>query len=140
MQAQDSNRPIKALLVYNQDDPLSGLSLALQTQPAETSRARTCQQAIRLIQGSDDQPDVVFTDTSLPDGTWADVVSAARQAPSPVDVIVVSRWPDVKVYVDALERGAFDYMSPPFRAVEVDHVLKCATSDVVARRLSSPSA
>lgn len=137
---QDLKTNVKALLVYNQDEPLSELRRALETQPMETHRARTCRQATDYLHESSDRPHVIFTDTTLPDGTWEDVLRVAREAPSAADVVVISRWPDVKVYIDALERGAFDFMTPPFREVELDHVLRCATTDVAARRASAGAA
>jgi hypothetical protein len=42
---------------------------------------------------------LVFTDTSLPDSTWADVVKMANEVASPVDVIVVGAKEDMGLYV-----------------------------------------
>ena len=50
----------------------------------------------------------------------------ARRMPSPVPVVVVSRYVDVDLYLDALEKGAWDYIVPPFRAADLAYVVNGA--------------
>ncbi|HEV2176354.1 MAG TPA: hypothetical protein VGW33_04010 [Terriglobia bacterium] len=132
--------PIIALLVYSDESPLAGLRVALAGQSVETYRARTCQHTRSFLGKANQHPHIVFTDTALADGAWTDVLAAAGEAQSAVDVIVVSRWLGMKVYVDALERGAFDFMTPPFEVPELNHVLRRAAHDVLARRVSTSMA
>ncbi len=122
-----------ALLVYDQEDPLGRLIGPLETQSIETCRARTCQQALPILEKGN-PPHLVFTDTTLPDGTWADVLALAAGARAPVSVIVVARLPDVRLYVEVIQRGAFDFISPPFVASELAHILRCVTDNVFTRR------
>ncbi|MCL5670717.1 MAG: hypothetical protein M1423_05390 [Acidobacteria bacterium] len=70
----------------------------------------------------------VFADAELADGTWADVLALAATAQGPVPVAVVSRYADTKLYLQALEKGAADFIVPPFGVYEVAHVLRCAIS------------
>jgi len=128
-----TNERISAILVYDQSDPLGALKLALERQAVKTKRARNCREALRLLQGSS-PPQVVFTDTQLPDGTWADVIHLAQGACAPVNVIVVSRLVDVKFYIRAIEGGAFDFIAPPFQPAELAHVVRCAAGNALQRR------
>ena len=79
-------------------------------------------------------PELVFTDTQLPDGTWSDVVRLAEGARAPVNVIVVSRLVDIPLYVRAIEQGAFDFITPPFESADLAYVIRCAAGNVLRRR------
>ncbi len=86
-----------------------------------------------MLKGSS-VPHLIFTDTALPDGTWADVLSLAADTIEPANVIVVSRIVDIKLYIEAIECGAFDFIVPPFAAADLVHVLRCAVWNVMHRR------
>jgi hypothetical protein len=69
---------IRALLVYADAEPLRSLKLTLQGLPVEIDQVHTCQQARNSLKRAIKRPDIVFTDTALPDGTWRDLLSIAR--------------------------------------------------------------
>jgi FixJ family two-component response regulator len=77
---------------------------------------------------------LVFTDTQLPDGTWADILATAEKAALPVNVIVVARVVDTRFYVETIESGAFDFVTPPFYPTDLAHVVRCACDNAIARR------
>jgi FixJ family two-component response regulator len=77
---------------------------------------------------------LIFTDSQLPDGTWADVVRLAGNARTPTSVIVVSRLVDVRFYLDALENGAFDFIAPPFEPMELAHIVQCGVANTLSMR------
>ena len=54
--------------------------------------------------------------------------AGGRQVP----VIVVSRVVEINLYIDALEKGASDFIVPPFYHQDISHVLKCAVQANVA--------
>jgi DNA-binding NtrC family response regulator len=120
---------ISALLIHDEPEPLDALDLELASQSVKTRRARTCQEAVHVLAGAD-PPHLIFTDTTLPDGSWDDVLSLAAKAAEPISVIVVARFVDIKVYIDTLERGACDFITPPFMAPDLAHVVRCAVENV----------
>ena len=122
------NTPVAALMVHNQETPLVQLRLELASQGVETYRARSCRHAKSFLERAIQHPQVLFTDVVLSDGTWVDMLAIARDIRPPVEVIVVSNQLDPRIYLDALGRGAFDFIVPPFEAPKVDHVLRCATA------------
>jgi DNA-binding NtrC family response regulator len=124
---------LSALLVHQQPEPLRALALALERQGVETARAQSCREARRILSGAN-PPHLVFTDTALPDGLWGDVLALAAQAPQPVNVIVVARLVDTRLYVEAIEAGAFDFLAPPFTTADLAHVVRCAADSVLGRR------
>ena len=124
---------VRALLLHDRRDPLRTLRRALDSQGVKTLPACNCAEALRLLQISD-PPQLVFTDTQLPDGNWADAIRIARKATEPVNVIVVSPVVDVPLYVEAVQAGAFDFISPPFEEAELAHVVRCAAGNIEIRR------
>jgi DNA-binding NtrC family response regulator len=124
---------ISALLVHGRPSPLQGLEQALQILAVKTNQAQTISQAKQVLEVRE-PPELVFTDTQLPDGTWTDVVRLGEAAAVPVNVIVVSRLVDVRFYVEVIEGGAFDFIAPPFEPSGLAHVVYCAAGNVLRRR------
>jgi FixJ family two-component response regulator len=46
----------------------------------------------------------------------------------------VAPFADVSFYIQAIERGAFDFIVPPLSAPELQHVVRIAAEDVLSRR------
>lgn len=126
-------REVSALLVYDRTGPLDTLSRALESHWIVPQHSKTCREASRVISAGH-APHLIFTDTELPDGTWADVLALAANAPTPINVIVVAHRIDAKPYIEAIESGAFDFIAPPFGATELAYVVRCAAENVLNRR------
>jgi len=127
---------ITALFVHQNSETLASLRWALELQGLSIIEAESRAEAIRLLGGQNPAP-LVFTDTNLPDGTWADVLAEAERAVLPVNVIVVARVVDTRFYVKTIETGAFDFLAPPFVAADLAYVVRSALDNVVARRCRS---
>jgi DNA-binding NtrC family response regulator len=119
------NTGIQALLVHSDERPLEDLRPLLEAQGMGVSRARSCVEAAAALAGLE-PPLLIFTDTILRDGTWSDVEALAESLHPATPVIVVSRFVDLPLYLDVLERGAADFLVPPFREVDVTHVVRGA--------------
>jgi DNA-binding NtrC family response regulator len=112
---------IKAVMIYDQYEPSEALRHVLRRLGLEVRHVHTCLEASRLLQKSE-SAEMVFTDTSLPDGTWQDVLLLAEKSHEFLPVIVVSQVVDVDLYLAALENGAFDLVTPPFLSYDVANV------------------
>ena len=124
-----------ALLIYDQDDPMRRLEGFLISHGVTTRRSHKCSET-RSILRSVASPSIVMTDISLPDGTWEDVLRAASAVP----VIVVSRMPNISLYLDVLEKGGRDFVVPPFRTSDLAFIIRAAIlkhSDWLARSARS---
>jgi DNA-binding NtrC family response regulator len=130
---------ITVLLVHHNSATLRTLKADLERQGVRVLHAGSCAQA-KLRLGGLKSPPLVFTDAELPDGTWADVLALAEKALLPVSVIVVAPAVDRRLYVEAIECGAFDFVAPPFNPTDLAYVLRCAWDHVMARRNASPRA
>lgn len=112
-----------ALLVHDYEYPLRDLIPLLKRLGLSSQRARSCAEA-RSVLASARPPGLIFTDTELPDGGWEETVALGSGAGSRVPVIVVSRVVDVSLYLDAIERGATEFIVPPFRDSEIAYVIQ----------------
>jgi DNA-binding NtrC family response regulator len=107
-----------ALVVHQNSETLAALKGALERQGMRIIHAESREQASRILGGNNPAP-LVFTDTQLPDGTWADILIEATRATQPVNVIVVARVVDTRFYVKVIETDAFDFLAPPFEATDL---------------------
>jgi DNA-binding NtrC family response regulator len=116
---------ICALLVHSKDQTFYDLTQTLKSLGIRVVHARNRREATLLLQ-KQGAIDLVFAGTNLQDGGWADVVALAQQSKSYLPVIVVSRMVDVGLYLDALGRGAFDFVTPPFLTSDLAHIVRSA--------------
>jgi len=126
---------ITALLVHDRPEPMGFVKRALECQFMETQSVKTCHEACRALWGHQ-PPHLVLTDARLPDGSWENVVLLAAKAPEPVNVIVVSEVVDIGFYLEALERGAFDFIVPPMSLPDFSYVIRSAADKALRRRES----
>ena len=68
-----------ALVVHQNSETLAALKGALERQGMRIIHAESREQANRILGGQNPAP-LVFTDTQLPDGTWADILAEAEKA------------------------------------------------------------
>ena len=117
-----------ALLVSDGSAWFDELSWRLESHGLETWIVDSRTEAADLIQES--HPELIFTATTFPEGTWSELVDMARKSSVPANVIVVGKRVDIELYVRAIEYGAFDFLLPPFETDQLSHVLRVATEDV----------
>src|SRR2546428_12610685 len=124
---------ISAGKVRDGAEPLAELSKILEEMLIETRSVRSTRELARLLR--DGSPTgVIFTGLVLTDGTWRDVIRLLAELPDPPCLIVVSPSIDIPAYLDALESGACDFITPPFAACDVGFVIKCMLRNVRAER------
>ena len=124
---------ISTLLLHEPADSVGPLRLALEGQSLKVRWMGNYQEALPLLMGPN-PPHLVFAESGLPGGNWTDVVKLAAEAQKPVNVVVVARLVDVRLYLEAIVGGAFDFIVPPLTGNELSHVVRCAAQDVLSRR------
>ena len=121
-----------ALMIEDDSRPMDSLKEALRDISVNTLSVGTCEEALRLMVQT--EPHLIFTTTSVSDGSWLDVIIFAEKAGIPSKVIVVAQTSDVKFYISAIEGGAFDFIVPPFERAHLNHIVRSAWLDVQGRR------
>lgn len=83
--------------------------------------------------------DVVLTDLVMPGGSGLDVLSAVHEMDKESVVILMTAHGSVQNAIDALRKGAFDYLSKPFESadllVRIERGLERRTLDRENRKL-----
>jgi two-component system response regulator PilR (NtrC family) len=63
--------------------------------------------------------DAVITDLRLPDGTGLEVLDAVKRRSADTEVILVTAFASTETAIAAMKRGAYDYITKPFKLEEV---------------------
>jgi DNA-binding NtrC family response regulator len=83
---------------------------------------------------------IVFCENQLIDGTYEDLLKAARKVPSRTRIVVTSPksdCPDQGTYLKAKELGAFDVLRQGYGPKDVEWVVICALRDEEAARAAT---
>jgi DNA-binding response OmpR family regulator len=89
-----------------------------------------------LQQALDTRPDLVVLDLGLPDVDGRDVLRMLRSV-SQVPVIVATARDQEQMIIEALDRGADDYLSKPFGAAQLDARIRAVLRRTAARPATS---
>jgi len=99
-----------ALLVDDDANLLSGLAELVEQEGFTTSTVGTLTDA--RAQLADRAPDVVLTDLVLPDGSGLELLRDLESNPT-AEVVLITGHASVDSAVDALRKGASDYLTKP---------------------------
>jgi len=116
---------MKRVLVVDDEENLRlVLRTFLRRQGYEVETAENGEEALPLIDGFG--PDFVITDVRMPRMGGMDLLSALRAKGSDATVIVMSAYGSHDLAIEAMQAGAYDYVSKPFKPEEVLLCLKKA--------------
>ncbi|APR78451.1 Response regulator of zinc sigma-54-dependent two-component system [Minicystis rosea] len=62
---------------------------------------------------------LVVTDLVMPDGSGLDVLTAAKERSGATEVLVMTAHSTVEAAIDAMRRGAYDFLTKPFSPAEI---------------------
>ena len=126
---------VSGLLVYRDSGHFESLQRILRGLTVETCSVRTCKEAREIIPLY--KPHVIFTESTLADGSWASILDMAESAEAPINVIVVGSHPNTQHYLSVMERGAYDFIAPPFEHDSLNFILRSAVLNARYRRENS---
>src|SRR5437773_911418 len=128
--------PQKHLLLVEDETPLrQAVAEQLADRGYRVEQADSGEAAIAKL--ADFAFDIIVTDLRLPGIDGSSVVEAAVERYPHIIAIVVTGYGTVKDAVDAIKRGAWDFVSKPFQIDELLHALDAALEQ---RRLKSENA
>src|SRR6266849_3446803 len=126
----------KHLLFVEDEAPLrAAIAEQLRDRGYDVDQAESGEAALARL--ADFAYDIIVTDLRLPGVDGSAVVEAAVARYPEVIAIVVTGFGTVKDAVEAIKRGAWDFVSKPFQIDELLHVLDSALEQ---RRLKSENA
>ena len=69
--------------------------------------------------GGADPYDVVITDLAMPDGTGMEVLDAVRSRSAATQILMITAYATTEQAVEAMRKGAYDYVQKPFKNHEL---------------------
>ena len=121
------------VLVVDDDDSTRTLLLALlRAHGYEVDGVSSGEAALELIARA--EFDLVLLDVNLPGRSGIEVLEAAQPMAPCSEFIMITAFASIDTAVDAMKRGACDYLRKPLRTDELLRVVARALTDVAARR------
>ena len=100
---------------------LSAVLVAAEHTTLEAGDLATARQLL-----STEPVDVLLTDQKLPDGDGLTLLDAVAGADATIPVVVITAYASVDLAVEAMRRGAFDFLPKPFQPENVLSVVQKA--------------
>jgi DNA-binding NtrC family response regulator len=108
----------RSILIVEDDANLSMvLSRILERDGHEVAAAGTVREGIERLQR--ETPGIVLTDIYLPDGKGIEILEHAKSVSGEIDVIVMTANATVESAIEAMKKGAHDYLLKPFQGDEL---------------------
>ncbi len=119
------------LVVDDERNVLYALEKGLRADGLRIVTAQTGKAGINLVQC--EKPDAVLLDVRLPDLSGLDVLKELRQIDPKLPVIVMTTHGTAETAIEAMQRGAFDYLLKPW---DLDELTDLVNKALQAGRLS----
>jgi putative two-component system response regulator len=123
----------RSMILVVDDDPyvLESISTLLR---AFGFTVKTCDNANSAVQEIQRTPvDVVLTDIKMPGLTGVELLGMIHKFDSQIPVILMTAYAELDVAVDAIKKGAFDFITKPYNADYLLHTIEKAVkySDLI---------
>jgi two-component system nitrogen regulation response regulator GlnG len=114
----------KLLIVDDEPNVLYSLEKRLKSESLEVITASTAKQGIELVK--DSNPDAVLLDVRLPDMSGLDAFDEIRQHDPRMPVVIITAHATTETAIEAMKRGAFEYLLKPLDLPELREVVSRA--------------
>ena len=121
----------RILVIDDEAGIRQGCCRVLRPQGFEVETAENFQAGLRLIQ--EQSFDLVLLDVMLPDGKGIDLLEPIRARDPEIVSIIITGYATVELAVDAIKKGAYNFISKPFTA---DLLLMMVNQALEKRHLS----
>lgn len=105
------------LVAEDESDMLFLISRRIENLGHRVSRAEDGEEAMRLVLREDF--DLVVTDVNMPGATGLDILAEVKARDANAQVIIVTANATMENAIEALNRGAFSYLTKPFDHISV---------------------
>ena len=121
------------VLIVDDDDTTRTLLLALlRAHDYDAEGVASGEAALALFART--EFDVALLDVNLPDRSGVEVLVAAQTMAPSTEFIMITAFAAIETAVEAMKRGASDYLRKPLRTDELLHVVARALANVATRR------
>lgn len=114
-----------SILVVDDDIVAAELLAEVLTKEGYDAQTATCGlDAVRM--GEEKQFDVVITDLNMPDISGLDVLKAFKKSSPQTFTIVITAFGSFETAIKAIQNGAYDYISKPFKMDDIKQKVSAA--------------
>jgi DNA-binding NtrC family response regulator len=129
----DTTHPIKLLIVDDDDDLRQDLAQLFRKQGHEVTASVSGEDA--LNKAAHARFDVALLDLHLPGISGIEVLAKLKEQQSELEALMLTAHSSIETAVEAMRRGAYDYLTKPFRAVDLEvHIQKAFEKVQLQRR------
>jgi DNA-binding NtrC family response regulator len=114
----------KILLVDDEERALEAMNRNLQMVGYKTSGASDSKAAQDLLRT--ESYDIVITDLMMPDMDGIELLEFCKKLDPDLPIIILTGYGTIKTAVEAMKKGAFDYVTKPYNIDEIDLLIKRA--------------
>lgn len=107
----------KLLIVDDEPNVRYSLEKTFRADEVDVVTAETGREGLRLAQN--ESPDAVLLDVRLPDMSGLDVFAQIREHDRRLPVIIMTAHTTTEIAIEAMKRGAFEYLLKPFDLAEL---------------------
>ena len=119
---ETANESELSLLIVDDDEPwLNRLARAMESRGYSVACAASVAEGVKL--GKSVMPNYAVIDMRLEDGNGLDVVESLREVSPDARVIMLTGYGNIATAVEAVKRGAVDYLAKPADADEIHAAL-----------------
>lgn len=120
---------MKKILVIDDDkDVCLLLDRFLKRQDFEVFTASNGKDGLALV--ASENPDLILTDFKLGDMNGADILDKVKTQKPHLPVIIITGYSDIKVAINVMKNGAFDYVTKPLFPEEILNTIHKALASV----------
>jgi len=112
----------RILLVDDDKNTANGLRKILLQDGYDTGCAYTGKEALNLI--ATENFDIVITDMKLPDISGFSIIEKAKKKDIDIAVVMITAFSSIQTAIDAMKKGADDYLTKPVNIEELELILK----------------
>jgi two-component system response regulator PilR (NtrC family) len=95
------------------------LAILFKREGLDVSLAQGFKAGREAVSGTPVPYELVITDIMMPDGSGLDLLSLIKDRSAHTEVIVMTAHSNVETAVDAMKRGAYDFVAKPFATSEL---------------------
>ncbi|KAF0144850.1 MAG: FrgC [Nitrospirae bacterium] len=119
----------KILIIDNDPDMVTLLSMLIREKtPYETEVTNNPLEAIEMVK--QDGFSVVIAEMKMPVMDGIEILEAVKHIAEDIPVIILSAYGDVESALEAMHKGAFDYLAKPFRKEQILFAIENALDSV----------
>jgi DNA-binding NtrC family response regulator len=120
----------RLLVVDDEPNVAHSLARSLRTDDLEVLTALTGKQGLELVRQR--SPDLVILDVRLTDMSGLDTFAEIRQIDSRLPVIIITAYSTTETAIEAMKRGAFEYLLKP---LDLPHLREVVSRAIELSRL-----